>query len=217
MFRESKVIFLSQHRTLLKIILFLEIMEEINDIEDIEDDFENVERVRKRYIRDGQNPFEFYNNLQFKKRYRFNKDSVLYGILPKIEEGLQKINNRGLPIPPVMQLLICLRYYATASFQLFLGDTMTVSQPTTSRIVFRVSLLVASLLKEYIKMPRNSEIQNENWQLFNNLGKGNGAIGLPDVDGAIDCTHIRLVDTRFQNVNEIYRNRKGYFSLNVQI
>lgn len=97
----------------------MEVMEQINDIEDIEDDFENVERVRKRYIRDGQNPFEFYNNLQFKKRYRFNKDSVLYGILPKIEEGLAKINNRGLPISPVMQLLICLRYYATASFQVF--------------------------------------------------------------------------------------------------
>ncbi|XP_036143392.1 uncharacterized protein LOC118645789 [Monomorium pharaonis] len=127
----------------------MELIGQISDIEDIEDDFENVERVRirKRYIRDGQNPFEFYNNLQFKKRYRFDKDSILYGILPKIEEGLAKINNRGLPISPVIQLLICLRYYATASFQLLLGDIMTVSQSTTSRIVFRVSLLIASLLK----------------------------------------------------------------------
>lgn len=100
----------------------MELIEEIDNIQDIDDiidlDFQ-VERVRKRYIRDGQNPFEFYNNLQFKKRYRFNKDSILYGILPKIEEGLAKINNRSLPIPPVIQLLICLRYYATASFQVF--------------------------------------------------------------------------------------------------
>lgn len=95
----------------------MELMElQISDIE-VDDDFENVERVRKRYIRDGQNPFEFYTNLQFKRRYRFDKNSILHGILPKIEEGLAKINNRGLPIPPVMQLLICLRYYATASFQ----------------------------------------------------------------------------------------------------
>lgn len=94
---------------------------------------------------------------------------------------------------------------------------MIISQSTISRIVFRVSLLVASLLKEYIKMPRNEEMRNENQQLFNNLGKGNGAIGLPGVDGAIDCTHIRLLDTRFQNINEVYRNRKGYFSLNVQV
>lgn len=94
---------------------------------------------------------------------------------------------------------------------------MTVSQPTISRIVFRISLLVASLLKEYIKMPRDQETRNENRRLFNNLGKGNGAIGLPGVDGAIDCTHVRLQDTRFQNIGEIYRNRKGYFSLNVQV
>lgn len=94
---------------------------------------------------------------------------------------------------------------------------MTVSQPIISRIVFRVSLLIASLFKEYIKMPRNEEMRNENRQLFNNLGKGNGAIGLPGVDGAIDCTHIKLLDTRFQNISEIYRNRKGYFSLNVQV
>lgn len=114
-------------------------MELLSDIEDIEDDreFENVERVRKRYIRDRQNPFEFYNDLQFKRRYRFDKNSILHGILPKIEEGLAKINNRGLPIPPVMQLLICLRYYATASFQ--------VSSMQRKRI------LVASLLKEYKK------------------------------------------------------------------
>ncbi|XP_036143462.1 putative nuclease HARBI1 [Monomorium pharaonis] len=65
-------------------------------------------------------------------------------------------------------------------------------------------------------MPQDQEMRNENRRLFNNLGKGNGAIGLPGVDGAIDCTHVRLVDTRFQNISEIYRNRKGYFSLNVQ-
>ena len=52
--------------------------------------------------------------------------------------------------------------------------------------------------------------------LFIDLEKGNGAIGLPGIDGAIDCTHIRLSSTRFHNIAEIFRNRKGYFSLNVQ-
>lgn len=73
-------------------------------------------RAPKRYIRDWVNPFEFYSNREFKRRFRFNKDSVLYGIQPKIEEGFRN-NNRGLPIPPIFQLLICLRFYATGSFQ----------------------------------------------------------------------------------------------------
>ena len=46
---------------------------------------------------------------------------------------------------------------------------------------------------------------------------GAGVIGIPGVNGSIDCTHIRLISTRFQNLDEICRNRKGYFSLNLQV
>lgn len=94
---------------------------------------------------------------------------------------------------------------------------MLLSQPTISRIVFRVSILFASLIGDVIKMPITEERKNENHELFRKLGYGNGAIGFPGIDGAIDCTHIRLVHTRFNGINEIYRNRKGYFSLNVQV
>ena len=66
----------------------------------------------------------------------------------------------------------------------------------------------------YIKFPRDPDNSTQNRRLFNNLGQGNGAIGSPGVDGAIDCTHIRL--TAFNNMEEMYRNRKEYFSLNVQ-
>jgi hypothetical protein len=89
--------------------------EEDEDEED-EDD-ERAIRVPKRYFRDYQNPFEFYSESEFKKRFRFRKNCIMFGILPLVEEGLAKINNRGLPIPPVIQLLICLRFYSTASFQ----------------------------------------------------------------------------------------------------
>lgn len=89
---------------------------EIEDIE-LDDNERHHVRAPKRYIRDWINPFEFYSNKEFKRRFRFNKESVLHGILPKIEEGIAVINNRGLPVPPVYQLLICLRFYATSSFQ----------------------------------------------------------------------------------------------------
>ena len=94
---------------------------------------------------------------------------------------------------------------------------MQVSQPTVSRIVFRVSKLLASLLTKYIKMPRTQETRMENQGLFRNLGMGAGAIGIPGVNGSIDCTHIRLFSMRFENLDVIYRNRKGYFSLNIQV
>ncbi|XP_071652147.1 putative nuclease HARBI1 [Temnothorax longispinosus] len=194
---------------------------EIRDIdffnEEEEEDEEIQLRAPKRYIRDKQNPFEFYNEREFKKRFRFSKNSIMFGILPLVEEGLAKINNRGLPISPVLQLLICFRFYATASFQLVMGDVIQISQSTISRIVFRVSSLIASNINRYVKIPVSDQARSENKRLFKELGRGPRAIGLPSIDGAIDCTHIRLTHTRFQNIDEVYRNRKGYFSLNVQV
>lgn len=94
---------------------------------------------------------------------------------------------------------------------------MSISQSTISRIIFRVSTLLAAQMYEVIKMPTTEEAQAENRRLFRLLGAGADRIGLPGVDGAIDCTHIRLSHTRFQELQEVYRNRKGYFSLNVQV
>lgn len=163
-------------------------LEEIDEIDSSDD--EGYVRVPKRYIRDWMNPFEFYYEREFKRRFRFNKDSVLYGILPKIQNELIHNNNRGLPIPPLCQLLICLRFYATGSFQQVLGDTIIVSQPTVSRIVFRVSLLLARLLNEIIKMPSSPEAIQENQRLFKDIGRGNRGIGLPGIEGAIDFVHM---------------------------
>ncbi|KAJ3628551.1 hypothetical protein MTP99_015850 [Tenebrio molitor] len=191
----------------------------LNSPEDSEEDDAEVRvhHIPKRYIRDALNPLEFYRDVEFKRRYRFSKDAVLHGILPLIQNALAKNNNRGLPVQPVMQLLLCLRFFATASFQTVVGDLMSLSQPTVSRVVFRVSTLLASLMHEHVRMPRSNEAVAENRRLFRALGvRGRQVVGLPGIDGAIDCTHVRLTNTVFQRHAEVYRNRKGYFSFNVQ-
>lgn len=112
-----------------KSIIIMDVVNLNLDIEDInffndeqDNNNEEIMRVPKRYIRDQENPFEFYNAQEFKKRFRFAKNSVISVIiLPLIEEGLAKSNNRGLSISPVLQLLICLRFYATGSFQVSLN------------------------------------------------------------------------------------------------
>lgn len=92
-----------------------------------------------------------------------------------------------------------------------------ISQPTISRIIFRISTLLASHINTYVKIPVSAVKRSENKRKFAELGHGPGTIGLPSIDGAIDCTHIRLTHNRFQGIEEIFRNRKGYFSLNVQV
>ncbi|XP_069705672.1 putative nuclease HARBI1 [Periplaneta americana] len=148
---------------------FEEMIEEVNELQEI--------RAPKRYLRNVMNPFQFYNDIEFKRRFRFHKRTVLDLILPKIERTLAKPNQRGLPVPPVLQLLICLRFYATGSFQ-----------EATNRL------------------------------RFEELGRGGNPNNpvIPSLDGAIDCTHVRLCHTKFGDHAESFRNRKNYFSLNVQ-
>lgn len=86
----------------------------IDVLEDIE---EELIRIPKRYIRNATNPFEFYSNNQFKQRYRFSKEIITDVILPLVQDELQKPNQRGLPVSPIQQVLITLRFYATASIQ----------------------------------------------------------------------------------------------------
>ncbi|XP_029179206.1 putative nuclease HARBI1 [Nylanderia fulva] len=182
------------------------------------DENEEIGIIReKRYVRDAINPFTAYREHEFHIRYRFSKNSVMHGLLPLVINGLTKPDNRGLPIEPVIQLLICLRYYATSSFQKVNGDLMKLPQPTISRIIFRVTMILASYLNSHVKFVTHEGAIQENRRLFKELGYGRfGAIGLPYIDGAIDCTHIRLLSNNFGGLAEMYRNRKGYFSLNVQ-
>jgi len=76
-------------------------------------------RLSKRYIRDWENPIEFFKDITFRKRYRFSKRVVIDLLLPLINNELRRTDNRGLPISPIMQLLIILRFYATSSFQVY--------------------------------------------------------------------------------------------------
>lgn len=52
---------------------------------------------------------------------------------------------------------------------------------------------------------------------FAQLGQCQQNPGLRNVDGAIDCTHIKIVNTPGVEHHEAYRNRKSYFSINVQV
>jgi hypothetical protein len=55
-------------------------MHELNFLSD-EKVEEMLIRVPKRYFRDYQNPFEFYSEWEFRRRFRFSKNSVMFGIL----------------------------------------------------------------------------------------------------------------------------------------
>lgn len=89
------------------------------------------------------------------------------------------------------------------------GDLRGMSQPSICRIVKKISTIFAENLATYIKFPSTEAEQRRNINLFNNIA------GFPNVSGCIDCTHIPIGNPGGDNA-ELFRNRKSFFSLNIQ-
>jgi nuclease HARBI1 len=128
----------------------------------------------------------------------------------QIKDQLEYDSNRGQGLSPVNQLLLALRFYATGTFQLVVGDTFDIHKSTVCRTLHKVTAAIASLRAKYVKLPTTAQDRRD---IMNSFYL---ASGLPGVVGAIDCTHIPI-QSPGGNDAEIYRNRKGYFSINVQL
>lgn len=107
------------------------------------------------------------------------------------------------------KLLIALRFYALGTMLISVGDFSGVCKATVSVIIQRVSFAIASLRKDFIKMPQSDEELSTASYAFYDIAK------FPRSIGAIDCTHVKIQSPGGDNA-EHFRNRKGYFSLNVQ-
>ena len=175
---------------------------------------EGLERAsfrRQRIFRDRTDPFDELDDIEFRKRYRFSKNTTKY-ILKEIEndEDLCRLTRRNQSLPSHFQLLLALRYYATGGYQLTVGDTCNLHQTTVSKIVKRVSIALAKKRSKYIFMPRNAEEERLTYQKFHNIAQ------FPNVIGAIDCTHIAIANPGGEDSSR-YINRKGWYSLNTQV
>lgn len=180
------------------------------DSSDSEPEYDAIRRVgpRPRIYRVRENLFDKYDDVDFRQRFRFSKETVMH-LLEIVGPQVERRTNRSQPIPALLQLLITLRFYATGTFQKVLGDHANISQPTVSRIVPRVTSAIAELGQRVIKMPTTLEERRRTMAQFYDIS------GFPGVIGAIDCTHVKIQSPGGPYA-ELYRNRKGWFSYNVQ-
>lgn len=140
-----------------------------------DDDIPGQRRVR--VVKQRNNLFHELDEVEFKKRFRVSKNTFqhLENLLQDIEEPL---DNRNNPISKRNQLLIFMRFCATGSFQINLGDHFNVSQPTISRIVAKIAENIAALRVQFIKMPQTEDEQRETVLKFFNIAGLPGIIGL---------------------------------------
>nr|CAI5825436.1 unnamed protein product [Callosobruchus analis] len=92
-------------------------------------------------------------------------------------------------------LLVTLRYLATGSFLVVVGDFVGIDKSTACRIVYKVCRAIAGLHTTFIRMPVTDDEAHINSNRFYNIAR------FPRCIGAIDCTHVRIssLGTRTRN------------------
>ena len=86
-----------------------------------------------------------------------------------------------------------------------MADVADLSQPTVSRCVKAVSHEIASLAQEFIRFPSLEDESIVSAQFA-------AVAGFQGVIACVDGTHVPIVSPG-GNVAELYRCRKGYYSL----
>lgn len=140
---------------------------------------------REWVIRDTNNPFDTFDDHDFRIRYRFSKELVINIINMA---SFDHSTNRNSAISPEMQLITALRFYTTGSFHRGTGEPLGLREPTVCRIIHRVSEALANKTPELINIPGNANDAAVVKQKFQQVALA----GFPGVTGAIDSTHVPI-------------------------
>ena len=173
---------------------------------------QHQQRLQRRVplYRDHFHPLDEYDDVDLFERFRFRRGDIAR-ITDLLREDLQFAYMRKGALEPELQVLVALRFYATGSFQIVVGDTVNVNKSTVSRTLHRVSAALCARAREHIRLPdqRGADAQK---RLFVRMGLDPG---LANVLGCVDGTQIRIQGP-VDNEHE-YVNRRGKHSINVQI
>uniref|UniRef100_A0A8W8JG92 Nuclease HARBI1 n=1 Tax=Magallana gigas TaxID=29159 RepID=A0A8W8JG92_MAGGI len=76
---------------------------------------------------------------------------------PEAAPDLSSPTKRNLPIPPLLKLLVTLRFLGTGATHIFVGDDVKISRSTAGRCIRQVSALIANLAPNYISFPKGDQ------------------------------------------------------------
>ena len=163
---------------------------------------------RERVFRDRTNPFDSLEDTELYSRYRFRRNELLE-MVHEIKPEIEHRTRRNEAVSAENQFLTALRFYATGAFQELVGDSQGIHKSTVSRIISRVSSVLAKKLPKYVQFPVDDEGLKSTMDAFYAIAE------FPGVIGCIDGTQIRIQAPISQEYE--YVNRKGYHSLNIQL
>lgn len=106
----------------------------------------------------------------------------------------------------MQQLLLTLRFYATGSFYITVGDFGGLHNSTLCKIVKRVTEAISSMRPMFILLPKNREEILSVQEGFYKIAR------FPRVIAALDCTHVKIISpglvTLYLTVGKICNSNK---------
>lgn len=187
---------------------FLLIIEAINNEENI-----NNFRLYRHQLRDESDPLSL-PEVTFRSIYRLSRQ-LAHHLIVTIGPHLPE-NEGSLFIPKQIKVLVALHFFAQGNYQKAVVQDffIAMSQSSVSRCISDINTALEQFY-HLIKFPTTNAECEEEKQRFMQMENG-----FPGIIGAIDCTHIAISSPPANDINHpaiVFLNRKGYYSLNVQI
>lgn len=161
---------------------------------------------KPRIFRDHTQPLETFDDEEIYRKFRLPRD-VIMQLTDELTDQIQHANRLG-SLPPLMQVLLTLRFYASGAFQDVCGELISVSQHTASRTIRRVTAALLHTVNQWICFPNEEEASTQKRKFAERHG-------FPNVFGCIDGTHVAIQAPAIDEWQ--YVNRKNYHSINVQV
>ena len=79
------------------------------------------------------------------------------------------------------------------------GHLLQISKSAAHKFIHNSMIVICETSESWIKFPENMKNVKNHFQ---------GKYGFPNVIGAIDCTHVKIISVGSDNP-ELFRNRKG--------
>ncbi|EYB87352.1 hypothetical protein Y032_0265g677 [Ancylostoma ceylanicum] len=141
---------------------------------------------------------------RFREQFRLTRRGFAF-VLSLLEDDLQSSTRRSAALTPAQKLSIFMDVFGSASIQ---RKTYGYSQATVSRVIAEVSDVLYNRREEFIHWPDEDRLAETRMAFFDSCG-------IPEVVGAIDGTHIKIIAPVVDE--DSYVNRKDYHSLNLSI
>ncbi|KAJ1172281.1 hypothetical protein NDU88_004128 [Pleurodeles waltl] len=139
--------------------------------------------------------------------YRFDR-ATIQELCTQLEPDLMSPIRHPTGIPPDVQVLSVLHFFASGSFHTTVAMASGMSQSMFSNVLSKVLSAVLKHVRRYIIFPQVEDLPTVKGDFY---APGH----IPNVIGAIDGTHVALPPPH--RSEQVYRNRKSYHSMNVQM